>query len=133
MSYTWVDGEVITAEKLNEISKEPLFLKEEDAIEGKVCYTTDTGEEGYIWGSYYNKDLSKYMDLYYFKSTTGEIGILPNYRLKKAYPCDTSLVAKDEKCIIKETKILEFYGNYELYIVDDTTAIADGTKQDAGK
>lgn len=129
MSYTWVDGEVITAEKLNEISKEPLILKEEDAIEGKVWYTRDTGEEGYIWRTYYNKDLSKYINLYYLKSTTGEMEILSHYRIIKAYPYDTSLVSKEEKCIIKETKILDFYDD-ELYVIDDTTAIGYGTKDD---
>lgn len=134
MSHTWVDGEVITAEKLNGMCKEPLVIKSDEIEEGEIYYTYDNGEMDNYSGKYIVKDISKYLNIYCIEEevfTSSRVTFLTVYEKFIVYPYNISEVKKDHKCIIKETTIisLDFNGN-NLYIISDPTAIANGTKDD---
>lgn len=132
MAYTWTNGEIITADKLNEMCKEPLVLKAEDLVQTEVYIRNNTGEDTLVplktTGYAVVDDLNKYANIYYVNTGVFNEPV-PYAKFSTSVLNPNDFSADGEKCTIKvaETIILGDVGKFTILVIDDPTILADVT------
>lgn len=133
MSHTWVDGEVITAEKLNGMYKEPLVINTEDLVQTEVYIKNNTSEDTLVplktTGYVVIDDLNKYANniIYISNGFFNAPVTYAKFLTSVLNPNDFS--AGGEKCTIEvaEAIILRVDGGSTILVIDDPTILADTT------
>lgn len=138
MSHTWVDGEVITAEKLNEISKEPLVI--DATIEGDNIFHNVYCKFGYdgqveelTMPTVMICDYDEYLNVYFIKPA-GIYSYICSYNIGTIEPADISNHSANDLCIVKEVEALMLTPTHPgvsqndmIFIIKDSSAIGHGT------
>lgn len=132
MSYTWVDGEVITAEKLNETQK-PTIVNFDDCINDSIVFIVNETQDAIVHYVIVD-DLNTYLNSYnfYIKDIDDNVDrLIPAaYSKINISSIDPSQVTSDSKCIIKNINgviLINTLTNSRILIIDDQTAIVNGT------